>query len=135
MDVEVNQARWASCLGNFLQADNSYEYISAQSSASGWSQVFLSRLGKLVNSMKENGEEIVWQNLPEAEKRLQILRDRDLEIAKIALGLQMRTRITSLEQENVRLRSMERVWAMSRIRRIYFSIPRLLRGLVTKLSR
>jgi hypothetical protein len=85
--------------------------------------------------MKENGDEIVWQNLPEAEKRLQVLRDRDLEISKIAMGLQMRTRITSLEQENERLRSMEKVWAMSRIRKLYFSIPRLFRGLVKKLSR
>jgi hypothetical protein len=85
--------------------------------------------------MKENGDEIVWQNLAEAEKRLQALRDRDLEISKIAMGLQMRTRITSLEQENERLRSMERVWAMSRIRKLYFSIPRLFRGLIRKLSR
>ena len=93
------------------------------------------RLGKLVKGMKESGDEIVWQNLPEAEKRLQVLRDRDLEISKIAMGLQMRTRITSLEQENERLRSMEKVWAMSRIRKLYFSIPRLFRGLVKKLSR
>jgi hypothetical protein len=85
--------------------------------------------------MKENGDEIVWQNLPEAEKRLQALRDRDLEISKIAMGLQMRTRITSLEQENERLRSMEKVWAMSKIRKLYFSIPRLFRGLIRKLSR
>jgi hypothetical protein len=85
--------------------------------------------------MKESSDEIVWQNLPEAEKRLQVLRDRDLEISKIAMGLQMRTRITSLEQENERLRSMEKVWAMSRIRKLYFSIPRLFRGLVKKLSR
>jgi hypothetical protein len=85
--------------------------------------------------MKENVEEIVWQNLPEAEKRLRALRDRDLEISKIAMGLQMRTRITSLEQENERLRSMEKVWAMSRIRKLYFSIPRLFRGLIRKLSR
>ena len=85
--------------------------------------------------MKENGDEIVWQNLAEAEKRLQALRDRDLEISKIAMGLQMRTRITSLEQENERLRSMEKVWAMSKIRKLYFSIPRLFRGLIRKLSR
>jgi hypothetical protein len=93
------------------------------------------RLGKLVKGMKESGDEIVWQKLPEAEKRLQALRDRDLEISKIAMGLQMRTRITSLEQENERLRSMEKVWAMSRIRKLYFSIPRLFRGLIRKLSR
>ena len=85
--------------------------------------------------MKESGDEIVWQKLPEAEKRLQVLRDRDLEISKIAMGLQMRTRITSLEQENERLRSMEKVWAMSKIRKLYFSIPRLFRGLIRKLSR
>ena len=93
------------------------------------------RLGKLVKGMKESGDEIVWQKLPEAEKLLQALRDRDLEISKIAMGLQMRTRITSLEQENERLRSMEKVWAMSRIRKLYFSIPRLFRGLIRKLSR
>jgi hypothetical protein len=85
--------------------------------------------------MDEKVGEVVWQNLPEAEKRLRALRDRDLEISKIAMGLQMRTRITSLEQENIRLRSMEKVWAMSRISKLYFSIPRLFRSLIRKISR
>jgi hypothetical protein len=65
----------------------------------------------------------VWQEQPNSEQRLQELRDRDLEIAKIALGLQMRTRITALENENAALQSLRNVWSMSRISKLYFTIP------------
>jgi hypothetical protein len=65
----------------------------------------------------------VWQEQPNSEQRLQDLRDRDLELSKIALGLQMRSRITSLENENESLRAMQGAWTMSRISKLYFSIP------------
>ena len=42
--------------------------------------------------------------LPDQEKRLRQLQERDLEITSIAQGLQMRTRITFLEEENQLLR-------------------------------
>jgi len=76
----------------------------------------------------------VWQEQPNSEQRLQELRDRDLEIAKIALGLQMRTRITNLENENASLRSMQGAWTMSRISRFYFTIP-ILRSKIRALPR
>jgi len=65
----------------------------------------------------------VWQDEPNSEQRLQELRDRDLEIARVALGLQMRTRITTLENENTILQSLRDVWSMSRISKLYFTIP------------
>ena len=65
----------------------------------------------------------VWQEQPNSEQRLQELRDRDLEIAKIAVGLQMRTRITALENDNAALQSLRNVWSMSRISKLYFTIP------------
>jgi hypothetical protein len=65
----------------------------------------------------------VWQEQPNSEQRLQELRDRDLEIAKIALGLQMRTRITALENENATLQNLRDAWSMSRISKLYFTIP------------
>ncbi len=43
--------------------------------------------------------------LSDQEERLQQLRERDLEIASIAQGLQMRTRISELENENKLLRT------------------------------
>ena len=66
---------------------------------------------------------IVWQEQPDPEKRLEELRNRDLELAKIALGLQMRSRITNLENENASLRAMQSAWTMSRVSRLYFTIP------------
>jgi len=43
--------------------------------------------------------------LSDQEERLKQLRERDLEIASIAQGLQMRTRIIELENENKLLRT------------------------------
>ncbi len=67
-----------------------------------------------------------WSDYPDAEARLEALRDRDLEVASIAKGLQMRSRITHLESENAQLRSMESVWLTNRTGRLYFMIPRSL---------
>ena len=86
-------------------------------------------------TMTDENKNFTWQDLPDAQERLEKLRDRDLEISRIALGLQMRTRITSLEQENAVLRSMRENWTQSRVSRLYFSLPRLFRSIVKKFSR
>jgi hypothetical protein len=83
----------------------------------------------------EESKNVVWQDLPGAEDRLEQLRDRDLELSQITLGLQMRTRITTLEQENAVLRSMEKTWSMSRVSRLYFTLPRIFRAVAKKFNR
>lgn len=65
-----------------------------------------------------------WQDVDEAELKLGSLRDRDLQVAAIAKGLNMRSRITQLEEEIAQLRSMEKAWITNRTGRLYFSIPR-----------
>ena len=85
--------------------------------------------------MAEESKNVVWQDLPGAEDRLEQLRDRDLELSQITLGLQMRTRITTLEQENAVLRSMEKTWSMSRVSRLYFTLPRIFRAVAKKFNR
>ena len=85
--------------------------------------------------MNKSSSNISWQNLPDAEERLDALRGRDLEIARIAVGLQMRTRITALEQENAALRAMRESWILSRVSRLYFSLPRIVKALIKKISR
>jgi hypothetical protein len=85
--------------------------------------------------MERKGKNINWHELPKAEDRLIELRKRDLEVSRIALGLQMRTRITTLEQENAILRSMRETWTLSRVSRLYFSLPRFLRALFKKFSK
>ncbi len=84
--------------------------------------------------MNNSVEKITWQKLPDAEQRLSELRQRDLEIASIALGLQLRTKLTSLEQEVLILRSIEKSWSQSRISKLYFSIPRILRALLRRIK-
>ena len=74
-----------------------------------------------------------FQDIPDGEARLQDLRNRDLEIARLALGLQMRTRITNLENENRVLKSMEKTWSMSRVSALYFSLPKLMRKVLNRL--
>jgi hypothetical protein len=82
--------------------------------------------------MTSNGKNINWQELPDAEARLNELRDRDLEVSKIAIGLQMRTKITTLEQEISILRTMRETWTLSRVSRLYFSLPRIFRAIIRK---
>ena len=86
-------------------------------------------------TMASKNKNFTWQDIPDAESRLNQLREQDLEISKIALGLQMRTRITTLEQENAVLRTMRENWTLSRVSRLYFSLPRLVRVIVKKFSR
>lgn len=74
--------------------------------------------------MREEQFDLDWKNYPDAEARLEVLRQRDLEVASISKGLQMRSRISDLEKEIVQLRSMERIWLTNRIGRLYFLIPR-----------
>jgi hypothetical protein len=52
---------------------------------------------------KKTVETIEWLAVDDAESRLQALRDRDLEIGRIAQGLSMRQRISELEAENAHL--------------------------------
>jgi hypothetical protein len=67
----------------------------------------------------------VWQSNPNAEERLEELRKRDLEVARIAQGLQMRTTISNLEHQIKMLRSMEDSWKLSRLSKIFFKLSRL----------
>jgi hypothetical protein len=85
--------------------------------------------------MDSESKDLIWQESPNAEARLDDLRQRDLEISKISLGLQMRTRITTLEQENASLSTMRENWAMSRVSRLYFTFPTVFRALLRKISR
>jgi hypothetical protein len=66
-----------------------------------------------------------WHENEDGEERLSQLRNRDLEITRISLGLQMRTRISRLEHEVKLLRQMEDSWILSRLSRVYFSATRL----------
>jgi hypothetical protein len=70
-----------------------------------------------------------WTDQIDAEERLSQLRQRDLEISRISLGLQMRTRISRLEHEIKLLRKMEDAWILSRFSRFYFFLTRLPRSL------
>ena len=74
---------------------------------------------------------IQWRDDLSGEERLESLRARDLEISKIAMGLQMRTRITYLEHENRIFRDMESAWILSRLSKLYFKVSRL----ITKINR
>lgn len=84
--------------------------------------------------MSDKNLDIDWVDFPDAEKRLELLRDRDFEVASIAKGLQMRSRITYLENENAQLRAMESVWLTNRTGRLYFMIPRSLLKFFRKLT-
>jgi hypothetical protein len=77
-------------------------------------------------------EPVSWQDAPNAEERFQQLRDRDLELTNLALGLQMRTRITSLENDNAMLRQMEKTWKISKLRKVFLGIPDLIRRIVKR---
>lgn len=74
--------------------------------------------------MTDKNLDINWNNMPDAESRLELLRKRDVEVANISKGLQMRSRIHHLEAENAQLRSMESIWLTNRIGRLYFAVPR-----------
>jgi hypothetical protein len=83
--------------------------------------------------MNENRHEaITWQDTQNAEERFQQLRDRDLEVTQVALGLQMRTRITALEHENSMFRSMENTWRISKLRKAFLSVSGLIRRIVKR---
>jgi hypothetical protein len=75
---------------------------------------------------------ISWQDVPNAEERFQQLRDRDLELTNLALGLQMRTRITALEHENAMFRQIEKTWKISKLRKLFLRIPDLIRRIIKR---
>jgi hypothetical protein len=77
----------------------------------------------------------VFQDNPNAEERLKELRNRDLELAKISLGLQMRTRISRLEHENRVFRKMEGAWILSRFSRLYFLATRFFSLVLSKIRK
>ena len=81
---------------------------------------------------EQSNEPKVWQDLPNSEERLQQLRDRDIEISKLAIGLQMRTRITALENENAMFRNMEKTWKVSKLKKAFFSISNLMRRAIKR---
>ena len=78
---------------------------------------------------------VTWQETKDANERLEELRKRDLEISRIAVGLQMRTAITKLENENAALRAMESTWTMSRLSRLYFTFPSLIGKFINRLRK
>ncbi len=80
-------------------------------------------------------EKVTWQETKDAKERLEELRKRDLEISRIAVGLQMRTTITKLEQENQALRAMQSTWVMSRLSRLYFTFPGLIGKFINRLRK
>ena len=84
--------------------------------------------------MNKLSQNLFWENTPDAEERLQELRTRDLEVAKIAHGLQMRTRITDLENEIAILRTIEKDWKLRRLSKLYFTAPRILRALLRRIK-
>ena len=81
---------------------------------------------------EKKNEPISWQDVPNAEERLQQLRDRDLELTNVALGLQMRTRITALEDENAMFRKLENTWKVSKLRKAFLSVSSLIRRIVKR---
>jgi hypothetical protein len=81
---------------------------------------------------EQSNEPKVWQNLPNSEERLQQLRDRDIEISKLAIGLQMRTRITALENQNAMFRNMEKTWKISKLKKATLSISNLMRRVIKR---
>lgn len=81
---------------------------------------------------EQSNEPKAWQDLPNSEERLQQLRDRDIEISKLAIGLQMRTRITALENENAMFRNMEKTWKVSKLKKTYLSISILMRRVIKR---
>lgn len=81
---------------------------------------------------EQSNEPKVWQDLPNSEERLQQLRDRDIEISKLAIGLQMRTRITALENENAMFRNMEKTWKVSKLKKAYLSFSNLMRRVIKR---
>jgi len=78
---------------------------------------------------------INWQNVSDAEERLERLRARDVEIASLAINLQMRSRITNLEREVSLLKSMQNTWILSRFSRLYFKLTRAVRYLFNRVPR
>jgi hypothetical protein len=77
----------------------------------------------------------VWQSNPNAEERLEELRKRDLEVARIAQGLQMRTTISNLEHQIKMLRSMEDSWKLSKLSRLFFKLSRFFSVIRNRLPR
>ena len=86
--------------------------------------------GKLEN-MESKGNAIA---KPDVKAKLEELRQRDVEVASIARGLQMRTRITKLENEIEQLRAVEATWLANRLSRLYFMIPRRLLKLLRRVA-
>jgi hypothetical protein len=84
--------------------------------------------------MNISNQNLIWKSLPGAEERLEELRKRDLEVANIAHGLQMRMRITDLENEIHVLRSIEKAWKLSRLSRLYFKTPSILRSIIQRIK-
>jgi hypothetical protein len=78
---------------------------------------------------------INWQKLPDAEERLDHLRARDVEIASLAINLQMRSRINNLEGELAVLKSMQDSWVLSRFSRLYFKITRAIKRVLNRVPR
>jgi len=76
-----------------------------------------------------------WDEFPDANVRFEELRQRDVEIVKISQGLQMRTRITKLENELAQLRALEKQWVGNRLSRLYYLVPRKLIGLLRRFTR
>jgi hypothetical protein len=80
----------------------------------------------------KRNDPISWQDVPNAEERFQQLRDRDLELTNVALGLQMRTRITALEHEIAMFRKLEKTWKISKLRKAFLSVSGLIRRIVKR---
>jgi len=78
---------------------------------------------------------IHWAEFPDANARFEELRQRDVEIVKISQGLQMRTKITKLENELAQLRALEKRWVGNRLSRLYYLVPRKLIALLRRVTR
>ena len=82
---------------------------------------------------RSDKDNINWQDIPDAEKRLRQLRVRDEEFSIISKTAQYESRIEALEKENELLRGMQETWLNQELNRPPLTRRQLVRMLLKRL--
>ena len=81
---------------------------------------------------RSDKDNINWQDIPDAEKRLRQLRVRDEEFSIISKTAQYESRIEALEKENELLRALQETWITQELNRPPLTRRQLIRMLLKR---
>jgi hypothetical protein len=81
---------------------------------------------------RSDKDNINWQDIPDAEKRLRQLRVRDEEFLIISKTAQYESRIEALEKENELLRALQETWITQELNRPPLTRRQLIRMLLKR---